>query len=113
MVQHHHTGEDADDADNQLQAPQGRVKEDADDPQDALDQQVETQDPNQKDKCGTWGYQQKDSEDGGKNPLQENQPPGKGSFTGSRICRCRHLRLLCRIPSSSRVLWTQSPCPAQ
>jgi hypothetical protein len=45
MVQHHHPGEEAKDADAQLQAPQRRVKEDPDDPLGALDKQEEGPEP--------------------------------------------------------------------
>src|SRR5829696_8781251 len=67
------------------------VKEDANEPQDALDQQVEPKYLNQKNQCAARCYQQKESEDGGEDTLQEDQPPGKGRFSHSQISRCcRH-----------------------
>ena len=48
MIQHHYPGEEAEDADAQLQAPQRRGKEDTDDPLDALDKQEEAKDLTQK-----------------------------------------------------------------
>lgn len=97
MIHYYDTSDNAKDADEQLPAPRRNVHEDTGNLEDSTCQQVEAKDLDQDEQLATQCYQYEQTDEGGDNPLQENQLPGEDGFFRSRIRRCftSHLRLRC------------------
>ena len=72
MLQYHHTGNNTEDAGQELPPPQRSIDEQAYEPESAPDQEVEAQNLNQEDQRGPRCYHKEQAEDGGEDTLQQN-----------------------------------------
>src|SRR3712207_4715596 len=111
MFQNKQASDDRQYTGQEFQAPPRGIDEDADDPEDARDEQVKAQDLHHEEQRGPRCHQQHEPENGGDDPLYQDQPPRQGLAPSASVGT--HPPPPAPLLYAGSLLWARSPHDSQ